>query len=85
MTPQRRPMFGPIDPYCLLPVVPMAVIGVMLAIAVDVLAGIALIVVALLIVAVDSWANRRDARSYRRQAQDDYDYDYDPVDRRRHP
>jgi membrane protein implicated in regulation of membrane protease activity len=78
MTRQNRSLFGPIDPYCLLPVVPMVVIGVLLAVAVEVLLGIALIVVALLILVVDSWANRRDAPSRDRRA-------YDTADRRRHP
>jgi hypothetical protein len=71
-------MFGPIDPYCLLPVVPMIVIGVALAVAVQVVLGIALIAVALLILALDSWFNRRDARPRDRHA-------YDAADRRRYP
>jgi hypothetical protein len=78
MTGQSRPMFGPIDPYCLLPVIPMVAVGVMLAVAVQVVLGIALIAVALLILALDSWANRRDGSPRERRA-------YDVGDRPRRP
>jgi hypothetical protein len=78
MTGQSRRMFGPIDPYCLLPVVPMVTVGVMLAVAVQVVLGIALIAVALLILALDSWANRRDTPPHANRP-------YDVRDRGRRP
>ncbi|RSD13588.1 hypothetical protein [Amycolatopsis eburnea] len=53
-----RRMFGPIDPYCLLAVLPMLLVAGMVAALVSVPVGLVVAVFAGLIVVFDSWANR---------------------------
>jgi hypothetical protein len=67
MTQQRRPIFGPIDPYCLLPVAPLAGFGLVLLFVGEPLLGVGLLVIAVLIVLFDSFANRNQRRPSRRQ------------------
>jgi hypothetical protein len=61
----RRPIFGPIDPYCVPAVASLAGVAVVLMLAGGLLFGVALGVLALLILAFDSWVNR-DAGTDRR-------------------
>jgi hypothetical protein len=53
-----RPVFGPIDPYCLLAVLPMLLVAGMVAALVSVPVGLVVAAFAGLIVVFDSWANR---------------------------
>lgn len=61
MSPHKgptRPMFGKVDPYCLLAVLPMLLVAGIVVAMVSVPAGLAVAVFAGLVVAFDSWANR---------------------------
>ncbi|WP_285483689.1 hypothetical protein [Amycolatopsis sp. NBRC 101858] len=53
-----RSMFGTIDPYCLLAVLPMLFVAGIVGVLVSVPVGLVVAVVAGLIVVFDSWANR---------------------------
>ncbi|MEV6647987.1 hypothetical protein [Amycolatopsis sp. NPDC051371] len=53
-----RPMFGKVDPYCLLAVLPMLLVAGIVVAMLSALAGLGVVVVAGLIVVFDSWANR---------------------------
>ncbi|HEY3465102.1 MAG TPA: hypothetical protein VGL47_08215 [Amycolatopsis sp.] len=53
-----RPMFGKVDPYCLLAVLPMLFVAGVVGALASVPLGFAVVVFAGLIVVFDSWANR---------------------------
>ncbi|MEV6644200.1 hypothetical protein [Amycolatopsis sp. NPDC051371] len=53
-----RPIFGKVDPYCLLAVLPMLLVAGIVVAMVSVPAGLFVAVFAGLIVVFDSWANR---------------------------
>ncbi|SMC68879.1 hypothetical protein [Kibdelosporangium aridum] len=61
----ERPLFGPIDPYALLPSVALASFGFVLLLNGVVLVGLVPLVLAGLIIAFDSWANRSERRRRR--------------------
>ena len=51
-------MFGRVDPFCLFAVLPMLMIAAIFFLGGVIILGVGLIVLGLLIVLVDSWANR---------------------------
>jgi hypothetical protein len=55
---QKQQHFGRVDPFCLFAVVPMLIVAGLFIWSGIALLGIPLIVLALLVVVVDSWANR---------------------------
>jgi hypothetical protein len=55
---QGRQMFGKVDPFCFVAVVPMVIAAVLFIWGGIAIMGVALIVLALLVVVFDSWANR---------------------------
>jgi Na+/melibiose symporter-like transporter len=57
-TSQKRQYFGRVDPFCLFAVVPIVVIAVLCFWSDIAIVGVFLMVVAVLIVVFDSWANR---------------------------
>jgi hypothetical protein len=63
----RRPMFGPVDPYCVPAAASLAGAAILLAVVGSVLFSLGMGVLALLLIVFDSWANRYD-RLERRQA-----------------
>jgi len=60
---QKPQYFGRVDPFCLFAVVPMLIIAVLFVWADVAIAGVVLIILAILIVVVDSWANRPAKKS----------------------
>ncbi|MCE7004215.1 hypothetical protein LWC34_15420 [Kibdelosporangium philippinense] len=62
MSNNGRPLFGPIDPYALLPTAAVASFALVLLLNGVVLFGLVLVVFAGLIVAFDSWVNRGERR-----------------------
>lgn len=63
-SPGQKPQyFGRVDPFCLFAVVPMLIIAVLFVWADVAIAGVVLIILAILIVVVDSWANRPAKKS----------------------
>lgn len=51
-------MFGRVDPFCLFAVVPMLIVAGLCIWADIAIIGVVMIVLALLVVLVDSWSNR---------------------------
>lgn len=67
---ERRPKFGPIDPFCLPLVAALVGVAVVLVVAGAALVGVVVGLLAGLVVLFDSWVNRDSAR--RRRSQDPY-------------
>jgi membrane protein implicated in regulation of membrane protease activity len=61
-----------VDPFCLFAVVPILIVGGLFIWSGIALLGVPLIVLALLIVVVDSWANRPVRKQQDRRHDDDY-------------
>src|SRR5439155_6895692 len=57
----RRPLFGRPDPFCWIPVVSLVAIAALMVTSGAALVGVGFVVVALLLLAFDSWVNRPDA------------------------
>ncbi|CAM3540708.1 hypothetical protein KIPE111705_13370 [Kibdelosporangium persicum] len=66
MTNGGRAVFGPIDPWALLPTAALVSVAVVLFVNGVVLGGLIPAVLAVLIVAFDSWANRSERATQRR-------------------
>ncbi len=75
---QRRPAFGRVDPFVLFAVLPMLVLAGLMFWGNLSLVGVGIIVVAVLVVVLDSWSNRPPKVS--RPDYDDED-DYEPRGR----
>lgn len=67
---QKQQMFGRVDPFCLFAVVPMLIIAGLFIWGDIAIVGVTLIILALLIVVIDSWANRPLKKPARRQRED---------------
>jgi Na+/melibiose symporter-like transporter len=67
-TGQKQQYFGKIDPFVLFAVVPLVLIAVLFIWSDIAILGVVLIILALLVVGVDSWANR----PVRKARDDDY-------------
>lgn len=65
---------GPVDPFCWIAVVPMILMAVAITFLDAVVPAVVLVVLALLLVLFDSWANRNAPRRRDRR-----DFDDDPV------
>lgn len=59
VTNRGKPVFGPVDPYALLPTAALASVAVVLVLNGLVLGGLIVGLLAGVLVAFDSWANRR--------------------------
>lgn len=58
-SPGQKPQyFGRVDPFCLFAVVPMLIIAALFVWADVAIAAVVLVILAILIVVVDSWSNR---------------------------
>lgn len=68
---QKQQLFGRVDPFCMFAVLPMLIMAGFFVWAGIAIVGVPLVFVALLIVGVDSWANRPIRRSAPRY-RDDY-------------
>lgn len=67
-SPEKQQYFGRVDPFCLFAVVPMLLVAGLFVWADVAIAGVILVILALLIVLIDSWANRpakKNAPRYR--------------------
>ncbi|TDV44324.1 hypothetical protein [Actinophytocola oryzae] len=60
---QKQQYFGKVDPFCLFAVVPLLIAGVFVMWSGIASLGLVLIILALLVVGVDSWANRPPKKS----------------------
>ena len=60
---QRQQNFGRIDPFCLFAVLPMLFIAGLSFWGGIVIVGVALIVLTILVLVIDSWANRPSGKS----------------------
>jgi hypothetical protein len=64
-------MFGRVDPFCMFAVIPLLIVAAAFVWADIIIVTVALVVLSLLIVVVDSWANRPIRKSTPRD-RDDY-------------
>ena len=64
-------MFGRVDPFCLFAVVPMLIVAGLFIWSDITIIGVVLIILTLLVVVVDSWANRPIKKTAPR-SRDDY-------------
>jgi hypothetical protein len=68
-SPGQKPQyFGRVDPFCLFAVVPMLIIAALFVWGGIAIAGVVLVILAILVVVVDSWSNRpikKNAPRYR--------------------
>lgn len=69
---QKQQYFGKIDPFVMFAVVPLVLIAVLFIWSDIAILGVVLIVLALLIVGVDSWANRPVKKATAARDRDDY-------------
>ncbi|MFL6120880.1 hypothetical protein [Actinophytocola sp.] len=60
---QKQQVFGRVDPFCLFAVVPLLVLAGLFMWGGIAVVGVVFIVLALLVVVIDSWANRPIKRS----------------------
>ena len=68
---QKQQFFGRVDPFCMFAVVPMLAVAAAFLWSGIAILGVGLIVLVLLVVVIDSWANRPIRRSAPRD-RDDY-------------
>lgn len=66
----KQQMFGRVDPFCLFAVLPMLIVAVLFIWGGIAIVGVALIVLAILVVLFDSWANRPIKKSAPRTRED---------------
>jgi hypothetical protein len=55
---QKQQMFGRVDPFCMFAVVPMLILAGLFMVGGIAVLGVVMIVLAILVVVVDSWTNR---------------------------
>lgn len=71
-TGQKQQYFGRVDPFVMFAVIPLVLIAVLFIWSDIAILGVVLIVLALLIVGGDSWANRPVTKAAARDRDDDY-------------
>ncbi len=71
-TGQKQQYFGKVDPFVMFAVVPLVVIAILFIWSDIAILGVVLIVLALLIVGGDSWANRPVKKAARERDREDY-------------
>jgi hypothetical protein len=71
-TGQKQQYFGRVDPFVMFAVIPLVLIAVLFIWSDIAILGVVLIVLALLIVGGDSWANRPVKKATSRDRDDDY-------------
>jgi hypothetical protein len=69
---QKQQLFGRVDPFCMFAVLPMLLVAGLFIWGGIAIAGVGLIVMAALIVLIDSWANRPPKQTPRHDDRDDY-------------
>jgi len=60
---QKQQMFGRVDPFCLFAVLPMLIIAGLVFWGGIILFGVVLVLLTILVVLIDSWANRPARKS----------------------
>lgn len=69
-TGQKQQLFGRVDPFCMFAVLPMLTVAGFFFWSDIAIAGVALIVLSILVVVIDSWANRPVRKSAPRYRDD---------------
>ena len=71
-TGQKQQYFGKIDPFVMFAVLPLVMIAILFIWSDIAILGVVLIILALLVVGVDSWANRPVKKAAPARDRDDY-------------
>jgi hypothetical protein len=71
-TGQKQQYFGKIDPFVMFAVLPLVMIAILFIWSDIAILGVVLIILALLVVGVDSWANRPVNKAAPARDRDDY-------------
>lgn len=71
-TGQKQQLFGRVDPFVMFAVVPMLLVAILFFWSGIAILGVGLIVLSLLIVVIDSWANRPVTKPQDHGRDDDY-------------